>query len=401
MFDFGALPPEVNSTRLYAGPGADSLAAAASGWQALASQLESVGQVYSSVISELQGRSWAGSASAAMAAAAQPYVEWLEAAAATAEESAGQARTAAAAYEQAYAATVPPALVENNRLMYAALVAANIFGHYSTQIATVEAEYADMWAQDAQAMYSYAASSSAATLLTPFADPPQTTSTAGQASQGAAVAHAAATSTASNSSTLSQLMSSTPQHLQSLAAAGTSSASTSAGSSALLTAFSDLNTLSSPTNLGAGFARTFFGGGSFLTGVQRSLIQSKDLPKIAAEDAARAGGAAAKADATAAVSRLGAHEPVLAGFGRSASIGGLSAPQSWAQATPIASAVEEPHWLSEADLHAVPAAAETTPGSAPMVGMNPSSNPWGRSTVNNVLRVPSRGFKMPRPALGG
>jgi len=395
VIDFGALPPEVNSGRMYAGPGAGSLTTAASSWQALASQLESVGDGYSAVVSELVDRSWTGTASSAMATAAAHYVAWSEQAAAAAEQAAGQARAAAAAFERAHAATVPPVVVAENRLLYRTLVAANLFGHYTAQVAAVESEYAVMWAQDAEAMYGYAASSSAATALTPFHSPPHTTSAEGQA---AAVGHA--TATATSRSALSQLISATPSQLQSLAAAG-SSASTSADTSPLLSIFSDVNTLSSPANLGAGFTRTFFGGGSFLTGAYRSLIQAKDLPKIAAEDAARAAGGAAKAAKAAAVAPLGSARPVLAGLGRSAPVGGLSAPQSWAQATPAASAVEEPQWLSEADLHAAPVASEMTPGASPVVGMNPSSSAWGRATVSNVLRVPSRGFKMPRPSLGG
>lgn len=406
MLDFGALPPEVNSSRMYSGPGSAPILASASAWQSIASQLESHARDYSALIAGLQGEGWSGGASDAMAAAAGPYVEWAGTAAARAEQTAGQARAAAAAYEAAFAATVPPALVTANRVQYQALVAANLFGHYTAQIAAVEAVYAEMWAQDAQAMYSYAASSSAATELTPFGEAPQTTTASAESGQAAAVSQAVSGSTAANAqSALSQLVAAVPQQLQSLAGAG-SSASTSADATSLLSVFSDFNTLSSPTNLAAGFARTFFGGGSFLTGAYRSALQAQDLPKIAAEDAGKAAAGAGKAAGKAsALMPAGVRAPVLAGMGRAAPIAGLSAPPSWASSTPVASAVEEPRWMSESDLGAVPAAAETTaagtPGTGPMVGMGPTSGQWARPTVNNVLRVPSRGFKMPRPALGG
>ncbi|MCV7310668.1 PPE domain-containing protein, partial [Mycobacterium paraffinicum] len=41
VFDFGALPPEVNSARIYAGPGSGSLMTAASAWNAIAAELQS------------------------------------------------------------------------------------------------------------------------------------------------------------------------------------------------------------------------------------------------------------------------------------------------------------------------------------------------------------------------
>lgn len=402
VLDFGALPPEINSARLYAGPGSGPIMAAASAWQAMAGQLESIARGYTAVISGLQGESWAGNASAAMGEAATPYVTWMTTAAAKAEETAGQARTAAAAYEAAFAATVPPALVTANRAQYAALVMANIFGQYTAQIAAAEAAYADMWAQDAQAMYSYASASSTATALTPFTEPPETTTATAQSAQAAAVTQAAGSSGATNAqSALSKLMASVPQQLQTLAANGSpSAADPSAG---ILSAFSNFNTLTGPASLSAAFSRTATSGGSFLTGAYRAGLQAQDLPKIAEEEA---GGAAAKAAGGAKAAGWvaeGMERPVLAGIGQSEPIGGLSVPQTWASTTPIASAIEDPTWLSEADLGAVPASDTTMGGmsGAPMVGMTQQPGVWSRPTVSNILRVQAARFKMPRPFLGG
>ena len=252
MLDFGALPPEVNSDRLYAGPGSGPIMAAASAWQAMAGQLESIVRGYTAAISGLQGETWSGNASSAMANAAAPYIDWIATAATKAEETAGQARAAAAAYEAAFAAMVPPALVTANRAQYTALVAANIFGQYTAQIAAIEAAYADMWAQDAQAMYSYALASSTATTLTPFSEPPQTTTATGQSAQAAAVTQAAGSSSATTAqSTLSQILAGVPKQLQSLAATGSTSAAVDPSAS-LLTAFSNFNTLAGPENLSRG-----------------------------------------------------------------------------------------------------------------------------------------------------
>ena len=41
MVDFGALPPEITSARMYAGPGSSSLQAAASAWNGIAAELSS------------------------------------------------------------------------------------------------------------------------------------------------------------------------------------------------------------------------------------------------------------------------------------------------------------------------------------------------------------------------
>ena len=282
---------------------------------------------------------------------------------------------------------------------------ANIFGQYTAQIAAAEAAYADMWAQDAQAMYSYASTSSTATALTPFTEPPETTTATGQSAQAAAVSQAAGSSGSTTAqSMLSQLMASVPKQLESLAATGSSSAATDPTSS-ILSAFSNFNTLAGPANLSAAFSRTATSGGSFLTGAYRAGIQAQDLPKIAEEEADAAGRAAggAKAATQSWVSEA-VERPVLAGMGQAAPIGGLSAPQAWASATPIASAVEQPQWLSEADLGAVPASADTSMGGmsgAPMVGMTQQPGMWSRPTVSNILRVPADRFKMPRPFTGG
>ena len=54
--DFGALPPEINSARMYAGPGPESMLAAAAAWNGLAAELHSGAASYRSVISELTER---------------------------------------------------------------------------------------------------------------------------------------------------------------------------------------------------------------------------------------------------------------------------------------------------------------------------------------------------------
>ena len=191
--DYGALPPEINSGRMYAGPGSGPMLAAAATWDGLAAELYVTAGGYASVISDLTSV-WSGPAATSMAAAVTPYLAWLNAIAGQAEHTAVQAKTAVAAYEAAFAMTVPPPMIAANRAQLMMLVATNFFGQNFPAIAATEAHYLEMWAQDAAAMYGYADASAGASAFAAFDQPPPTTNPAGQAGQAAAVTHAAETS---------------------------------------------------------------------------------------------------------------------------------------------------------------------------------------------------------------
>ncbi len=187
--------------------------AAAAAWDGVATDLEIMAAAYSSTTSGLASR-WHGPSFAAMAAAAQSYTTWLDTSAVRARQTAVQARAAVAAYEAAFAATVPPPAVAANRSLLASLVATNIFGQNTPAIAATELDYAEMWEQDAAAMYGYASSASAASAVTPFVEPPQATNSSGLVAQAAAVTRAAQTP----AQTLPALLSSVPQLLHTMAA---------------------------------------------------------------------------------------------------------------------------------------------------------------------------------------
>jgi PPE-repeat protein len=219
--DFALVPPEVNSARMYAGPGSGPMLAAAAAWEALALDLQSTASSYQSAITGLIAGPWLGPSATTMAAAAAPYVAWMRATAAQAEQAANQATAAAAAYDAAFAETVPPPVVAANRSLLAALVATNLFGQNTPAIALTETQYAEMWAQDTSAMYSYAGASASATSLTPFSSPPSSTSSSGQGSQAAAAAQASATSIGNAQgvvSSVQQTFSAVPTALSGLAA---------------------------------------------------------------------------------------------------------------------------------------------------------------------------------------
>jgi len=137
--DFAGLPPEINSSRMYMGPGAAPMLAASAGWDALAAELHTAASGYHSVIAQLTDQSWMGPSSLSMAAAATPYLIWMRATAAQCEEAARQATGAAAAYETAYAMTVPPPMVVANRVQLATLVATNLLGQNTSAIMANEA----------------------------------------------------------------------------------------------------------------------------------------------------------------------------------------------------------------------------------------------------------------------
>jgi PPE-repeat protein len=250
--DFGFYPPEINSGRMYSGPGSGPMLAAAQAWVALADELYTAAGGYQLVVSELTSGAWSGPSSAAMSAAAAAFVEWLSTSAAQAEESAAQAHAAAAGYETAFAMTVPPPLIAANRSLLAALVATNFFGQNTPAIAATEIQYAEMWAQDAVAMYGYAASSASATALSPFQQPRQNTDPSSSANQAAAVGQAANTTAGDAQSAVSsaqQAFSAVPNALQSLTTG--QSAATGAAAGDPLTTISDLISIfvSLPSNL--------------------------------------------------------------------------------------------------------------------------------------------------------
>ena len=66
--DFGIYPPEINSGRMYTGPGSGPMLAAAQAWGSLADELYTAASAYQSVVSELTSGSWSGPSSASMTA---------------------------------------------------------------------------------------------------------------------------------------------------------------------------------------------------------------------------------------------------------------------------------------------------------------------------------------------
>lgn len=321
--DFAALPPEVNSGRLYAGPGSAPMVAAATAWARLAAETGAAAETYQSVLAGLSDQAWLGPASAAMAAAVTPYVSWLHATAARAEQTAARATAAAAAFDQAYAAVAPPPVITANRSSQATLVATNVLGQNSAAIATLDAQYAQLWVQDALAMYGYAAQSAAAAALAPFTEPPATTNPSGVSGQAAAVAAATA---GSGHTQLSQLIAALPQALNGLASA-----------QAAPPAAPTLSQLASYLEI---LPKSIVPFNDAIKTVLYGMIQySRNLTidlDIAAATGGRAGFGSGATMLAAEASAPLRSASVSAGAGNAATIGRLSVPPNWVTAAPVA-----------------------------------------------------------------
>ncbi len=377
-FDFGAFPPEVNSAKMYAGPGSGSMLSAAATWNELASELRSQATDYNSTISNLTGASWQGRASTAMASAAARYTSWMDTTAARAEQTARQARAAAAAYETAYGMTVPPPVIAANRTQLASLVATNLLGQNGPAIAATEAHYGQMWAQDATAMYGYAAQSATATNVPSFTTAPPTTTT------GALVGQAAAATQTTGSGTqaaLSQLTSAVPGTLQGMATPATA---TSSSTSAL----SELESLFTSGSSGNSQLDSFWSAWGPNANIWNTLTSTGAInPLQAAQIVTGAGslgpGTAAGSEGLSGLSPLGmaaglgegtpgvsgaaglggAGSSLSAGVGQATSLGPLSVPPNWSAAAPSATSPAAPA-LGSSPLAAPPEVAGV-PGVAP------------------------------------
>jgi PPE-repeat protein len=411
VFDFGALPPEVNSGRIYSGPGSAPLLAAATAWDALASELQTTAASYGSTIGELT-TSWQGPSSTAAAGAAAPYTAWLSNTAAQAEQTASQAQVAAAAYEAAFAASIPPPVIAANRALLAALVATNFLGQNTPAIAANEATYAEFWAQDAGAMYGYAGAATTASQLTPFTAAPATTNDSGQATQSAATANSAAASTADSTTDsieafLTQLNTEITQFGTQLATFDTQLTSLFPAAPPLtglpLSVTNGITVLEKAITTFTSTISTY-GSGPWsivgLGGLMKNWYQvSISIPSLGT-GIQGIGPLLSPKPIVGALSPL-LHSGLLSGSyasdvsavaGRTGTIGALSVPQSWASAVPAVRTV-----AAEMDATAIDAAPEMAAiGQNGMAGETALASLAGRAIGGTATRaVAGQGYRVP------
>jgi PPE-repeat protein len=222
-----------------------------------------------------------------------------------------------------------------NRSLLMTLIATNVLGQNTAAIAATEVHYAEMWAQDATAMYGYAGSAAVASTLTPFNPPPPTTNPAGGAQQAAA----AAQSIVSNGP---RVINAIPQALQGLA---TSAAVPADPVSDFLSVLSPALTLleipigttsigSSATSISAGFTGVWTNFRGFSINADRDFASGRGPYTGYGPGAANLpnwflngqGSVAAPSDAATA--------SVSAGLGQANTVGRLSVPANWTVAAP-------------------------------------------------------------------
>jgi PPE-repeat protein len=408
--DFGLLPPEINSALMYAGPGSGPMLAASAAWDGLATELGMAANSYGSMVSTLTSGPWTGPSSMAMAAAAAPYVAWMNTTATQAEGAANGARAAAAAYEAAFAMHVPPPVIAANRAQLMMLVATNFLGINTPAIMATEAHYMEMWAQNATAMFGYAASAAVASAVQPFSVAPLT------ANPGGLFAHATSMATGGGTAAASQLLTTVPQALQLLATPLASTMSNASTSPSGMLSFLGLGTsptalvgkgslfdsstgilgelgISSPMNALTTVSSL---GANTMNGIQLNQWVNMGMAKPAAAAAAGAANAAQAATGLGGLGGLGGGGSVAAGLGKAASLGQLSVPQAWTGAAPSISAP------AATPLPAAGAAESGGPGS--MLGGVPLAGAAGGRGSNAGFGDPRYGFRlsvMSRPPAAG
>jgi PPE-repeat protein len=327
VFDFAAMPPEITSTLVYAGPGAAPLMAAATAYANLAAEVSSTATQWESIVSLLTTESWTGGGSAAAAAAAQPIITYLTETAATLEQTSAQATASAAAFETAYMGVVNPALVYANRAAFYAALAGLPFT--LPQVAALEAEYEAMWVQDATAMSTYQAASTAAGVLTPVTPLTSTTNPA-----AASAADSTALAADSTGGTAQALAASPISDALSIPGYTTPDIPATGGNllqsiDGFLGTPSVFNAINGAVNTGAWFATS---GITNAVSLGHTLGTVPSIPFALTDSVAPAAGAAAITPGTMVGSVSGAG--ASAAVGEASAVGGLSVPASWSAAAP-------------------------------------------------------------------
>lgn len=283
--DFGLLPPEINSVRMFAGTGSRPMSATSEAWEELALELSNAAAGYQSVTLELASRPWLGQVSDCMLKTATYFATWLCAMATLAEEAATQSKEAEIAHEAARSTTVQPSVIAANRKLRMSMVAVNALAQYAPAIADTDAHYDVMWAQDAAAMYCYADESTTASKVRPFGQPPVVANLAWLVARREAVSQSVSAVRAAGIyvqdvvSTGFRLIAAVPQALEALVSPSSSNSQLSSVSSSLSKSWHGRTAISIATKSGIGAVESAglsgLVGGSVSAGIGQAISLEK------------------------------------------------------------------------------------------------------------------------------
>ncbi|OBG98346.1 PPE domain-containing protein [Mycobacterium sp. E3247] len=356
VLDFAAIPPEITSSLIYSGAGSAPLMAAAAAYANLGAEISTTATQWESIVSLLTTENWTGGGSAAAAAAAQPIITYLTETAATLEQASAQATASAAAFEAVYAAVVPPQLVIANRTTQAALLPFAVIPTVAAEIAALDAQYAEMWAQDAAAMAAYQAASLAAGVLTPVTPLASTTNPATAAAAGSTALAA--------DSTLGTAQALAPTAADAAAAAPTLPFTTTGWLSSIdnfLGTPSVLNAINGSVNTAAWWVCNTI---PTAVSLGHTLGSVPSIPFALTDSVTPLAGGMVQGTMVGSVSGAGAS----AALGEASAVGGLSVPAGWNAAAPASLAsstapLEGSGWTAAAEAEPV-AAMPGMPGMA-------------------------------------
>lgn len=369
---------------MYSGAGSGPLVAASTAWSNLAAELSTTATSWDSIVGTLTEQ-WTGAGSTAAAAAAQPYVGWLTKTSAAAEQAAAQAQASAAAYEAAFAGVVPPPVIAANRSLLATLVATNVLGINTPAIAATEAQYAEMWVQDAVTLTTYEAASTAAAVLQPLTPAAPTASPTAAATQSLAVTQAATAApaagilgdltgflTGGNGGLFSGIFNALPVPVQNILNA----ADGFLGTPLIFNGIQEV-----------GVTAAWFVGNTIPTAISlgHTLAATTPAAIVGVSSVTPLTGAAAIGEGTLVNSVMGSG--AAAGLGESTAVGGLSVPAAWSSAAPATLAsstapLEGSGWT---------AATDEAAAGGPVSGMMPGMAAAGKGA--GAFAGPRYGFK--------
>jgi PPE-repeat protein len=208
-----------------------------------------------------------------------------------------------------------------------------------------EADYVEMWAQDAAAMYGYAGASTAASALTPFTTPLESTNPSGVGAMAAAVTQAAGTSAGTGAQTVAPLSSAAVPGALPGFASTVASSSTSTSPLSSLSTMTSSSAVTSGTSLvsGAASSMSMSASGASMLGSAGSLMNAFGPATATFAQTFQMSGSVMSTGVGSGAGALSSPgfggTAVTATAGRAASLGAMSVPQGWTSAAPAFSQV--------------------------------------------------------------